>query len=65
VNLSWLNDLKCCEDVRDQWEQVFQGITRRNQDDDTERRSRQILLELEVLISRDERFKPVRGGLTQ
>ena len=44
------------QNIRDEWEEVFEGITRRSKDEYTDARVREVLLELEALIGSEEHF---------
>jgi hypothetical protein len=50
---------------RNEWDEVLELITWGNQNDHTERRPRQVLLELKILIRSKENFEPFGGGAAQ
>ena len=56
----------CQKRSRNKRSQILESDARRNENNDTEPRPSQVLLELEVPVSRDEDFEPgVRGSLKQ
>jgi len=56
----------CQKRSRNKRSQILESDARRNENNDAEPRPSQVLLELEVPVSRDEDFEPgVRGSLKQ
>ncbi len=54
-----------CEDARDERKKIFERVAWRNHDDDTEGCAREILLELDILISREQDLETLRSRTTE
>ena len=64
--LAGSNPCDCQKRGRNKGSEILESDARRNENNDTEPRPSQVLLELEVPVSRDEDFEPgVRGSLKQ